>query len=676
MKPTIGSNSTAPYNRAGISPKNTGMHFLPGEAVIYARKSTKTDKAARSIEDQIDICLELLQEHGTSIPDNCIYAEEPGHGGDEWHAGYIGSGLVGDNTGIGRTRPQWTKVLQGILNGNIKLLCVYSLDRAWRSAEIAAKSIDIMRAAGCQLMDRNGVVDVNSPEGRERILISAVSAQSQREHAAVNSGRGISRNIAKRKLVGNCNSLGFRSGGIKSCEVRHVPEEHEMVRRIFRAYYQGELAEEGPLSSTSIAYRLMEEGYIWTPDQHHKRAVRRTDASRHVIYDKQIRNVLTDVRYIGKQLYGGVVYDCDAFLYNGEPIVPYDLFEQVQQKVQQRKLTTPRSVNTYALSGRIRCGICGFAFISQHLFVPKRKGNKELRDYWYVRTSTRALNCQHRQVQIRKEILDSYIIDVLSPLLLAEIHERGLDDEAAVVAKQMAQLQHDLQEAERHYREELPRYHRANIDPELLVIMQEDAKREIMRLRTDLQAVTAKASEIKNVLPALQDLMSVPEASRRDAIRKVIRWIAVIPSSERVKTRWKESTPPAHHLATLVFLSSFGTYHSAIMYRNGRERPELHGNILLIRPATASEVIGGVADFPDPQAFHDGLEQSWRTRYYDWSAGEVTPGFVPGVPFKTAEHEVELAEPVGRTLGDELCKQPNCSGPSTLERLIEHRDAA
>ncbi len=644
------TNSVADGNLSGNGGLTKLPTFLPGQVAVYGRKSTKNDKAAKSLSDQKDVCFELAQEYGIAVSDECWYEEKAGHGGDEWWAGYVGSGLVGDATGIGRTRPEFTKIMKGIVAGEIKLLIFYSLDRGWRSTEIASKAIDIMRAHGCYLMDRNGFVDLTSPEGRERVLINAVNAQSQREHSKVSSDRGIRRAIMKRKLVGNCNGLGFRSAGVKSCEIRHVPEEHEVARRIFRMYAYGDSAEEGPLSIEQIALRLMSEGYLWTADIHHKRSVVRTELTKGIIYDNQIRRTLKDVRYIGKQRYGGKSIDCDEFLYEGKPIVPLELFVRVQEKLRQGKQTCSRSVNTYPLSGRIRCAICGTAFISQCTNQFTTDPKKVQRNYWHIRKTRLALGCPHELPHIRKDVLDDYIEDVYAPLLLAAVHEAGLDDEAAESERRQAQLQRELSEAEHHYREELPKYHRTRIDPELLLVMQEDAKGEIERLRSELRKVGARAAELRETLPTIKDIKTLAEATRRDAIRRMIRWIAVLPSTERVRTRWTESGLPSDHIGDLVILSCFGTYHSARLYRAQTEGGSKHGNCTLLRPAAPDEVIGGVADFPEPKSFYSGLQYSWKHNYYDWSASEVVPGYTPGVPTNIAQFEVQCAEPIGQSI--------------------------
>ena len=46
-----------------------------------------------------------------------------------------------------------------------------------------------------------------------------------------------------------------------------------------------------------------------------------------------------------------------------------------------------------------------------------------------------------------------------------------------------------------------------------------------------------------------------------------------------------------------------------------------------LRPATLEETIGGVADFPDPAAFVQGLRDSWAGKTYRWPMDKIAPGY-------------------------------------------------
>ena len=57
----------------------------------------------------------------------------------------------------------------------------------------------------------------------------------------------------------------------------------------------------------------------------------------------------------------------------------------------------------------------------------------------------------------------------------------------------------------------------------------------------------------------------------------------------------------------------------------------------MLRPATIAETVGGVADFPDPQRFVDGLARAWAGRVYDWSPDKFAPGWFAAESMPVAE---------------------------------------
>ena len=623
-------------------------HLAPEATVLTGRKSTRNESSAKSLSDQRECAFETAAELGISVLEENWWPEAAGHGGDEWWEGGGASGLNGDQSSPGKTRPVFTKIMQGVQAGTIKCVIVWSLDRLWRSTAICAQAVDIMAKSGCLLVDRNGIVDISTPEGRTAVFSNAVNAQNQREQGTVNSPRGVLKSRSKGKIVGPNNSLGFRSAGHRTGEIVHMEEEQELVRRIFRLFYAGE-DETGPLPVGQIALRLMDEGYIWTPDLHHKRAIVRDANTRGVIYPKQIMFCLKDVRYIGKQLSYGEAYDCPNFLNNGQPIVPIDLFNCVQDKFRQNKRGSNAAVNTYALSGRVRCGLCYQPLVAQLLSMYDKSGVPFKRAFWQKRPGRPIHWCKHSLPTIQHVALDDYVDRVLAPLLMEEIRDRRRDNEDGGLEQKRSSLQRELEEAERHYREELPKYHRTKIDPEIFEAMQIDAKQQITDLRARLREVVSESQTFAHAISALQSLPDAPPALRRDALRSVIQWIAVLPTVITEGNKRLVHKDPTN-IANLVFLTTWGTYHTARLYRrcrDGREPNEdgHHANRFCLRPATLAEMIGGVADFPQPEQFYEGLVRACRGRWIEVSPEKMFPGYSPGSASKVAEFD--LPEYVG-----------------------------
>ncbi len=279
---------------------------MPDQVISYERKSNKRkDGTTKSIEDQRTANRETAEEHGFTLLEENQLSEEPGHGGDEWWLGGGGTGLAGDDrTGV-HFRPVLTQVMEGVEAGCIKCIFCWSTDRLWRDVAICKMMINCLGKHGCALYDRNGYINILTPEGRANVLQGAIAAQTYREQCAVNSPRGCRSTRNKGKTVVTGNVLGFRH--VSKGKVVVVSEEITLVRRIFEMYVGG-------MSLTDICRRLMAEGIVLAPDLYPLHSIKRNEHTYDIIYTKQIKTVLTDCRYQGRQPHEGQEWECKDFL--------------------------------------------------------------------------------------------------------------------------------------------------------------------------------------------------------------------------------------------------------------------------------------------------------------------------------------------------------------------------
>ena len=621
------------------------QNLSSSEIVAYGRKSTKNESSSKSLNDQRECCFEQLKDEGISPQEGDItdiwLSEGAGYSGDLWWENGGASGLPGDITTKQRTRPAFTKIMQGIINGTIKLVVTYSLDRLWRSAAIAGQAIDIMRDNGCLLLDHNGFCDQFSAEGRSFILNSAINAQSLKEHSQISSPRGVRKSREKGKIVGQCHSLGMRAVGGGTGKINHIEEEQEVVNRIFRLYLIGENGN-GPLSPEKIAELLMSEGFIWTPDLHAIRAIVRSKYTRKVIYASQILDCLKDVRYIGLQKHDKKEWPCPALLNNGQPIVPYELFFRVQEKTQLRAHVSNASANKVALSGRVRCGIHGLPLSKQTNTVIK-DGVKEKRSYWLVRNIKGRIWCDHSMPSVRVNDLDEFIDDVLAPLILKEITDRGTVINPETITSILSGIDRKMIQRQNWLDIELPKQvskaqlgEADSYDEVTLRATARQMRHELDTLRTEKLSLIANAED-QLLASRLKDIKDISQSDRIDALRAIICWVAVLPNNDALVNMKKRLTKPADNMGNLVILTKWGTYFTIRMYRHAG----VHGNRCHLRLATEEEAIGGVADFPDPESFFRGLERGYLGQAYEFNPRDVTPGYSPGSPISIAEFDLD-----------------------------------
>ena len=594
--------------------------FGMSEVWLYARKSTASENASKSIEDQVEVMLETCQELSIPATQFNVHAEEIGHGGDEWWQGGGLSGLRNDKTKANRFRPVLTAMMEAIIDGSCKAVVCYSQDRLWRDTGICDKMIDMFLEYGVALYDKYGPVDIETSDGRNKVRSMAVAAQTYRERSAEDSKRGVDKNRGKGKLVVSAHCLGFRGAGKHSRSVITVREELPIVERIFRMYVHGE-GTNGPMSTTHIAERLMSEGFCWMPDCTDKRRKRNASTEAY-IYEWQIIDTLRNCRYQGRQPHGKKEWPCDAFLVDGETAIPTKLYEDAQEKLRNAKKVGNAASPKHALVGLLRCGLCGQGL--HCVPVGKVRENGERMIYWRPDHATVWSWCKDKLPYIRKVILDQYVDDVFAPLLLADLRERRASITESDLENSLASLRRRLCDMEAEQEREIEELMDAKADAKVIAIKGRKNQEATLALCQQVAETERMARDLRDLDVRLGDLAALTPEARRDAIQRTIRWVALLPS-----TKPKEKHPTWYYErrsadgGRLVFLTAYGTYHCATLRYGdiGDTRPGYS-----LHPSTPEETIGTVGDFPDPAKFLAGLKRAYDGRKYKYDPFEVAPG--------------------------------------------------
>ncbi len=623
------------YNPNGTLPLN----FSAGELAGYPRKSTATENAGKSIDDQVSVIFEIAERYKLPLSKEDLFIEEIGHGGDEWWVGGGKSGLTNDTDTPERTRPKLTELMNLCIVGKKKGIIIYDQDRLWRDVGICDAVIDLLNKYGVTLYDRYGPVDIATPQGRQMVRSNAVSSANYRERSAEDSRRGTTKNREQGKLVTGSDVLGFRTGGRYSRTVIHLPEEQEMVRRIFRTFDVGEDGQR-PLGYRGIARKLMDEGYQWATDLHKKRGKQRNEHTRDIIYPWQIKQVLSDCRYQGRQPHAGEEWSCTAYLVDGMPVVDIALFERVQAKIAMQSRVANAGVGSRALTSLVRCGLCGQGLGVCPAIVRYGDGRVESIPYWKNTRTEGWCWCTHKLPHLREELLDDYVNKVFAPLILADMRERTAGTNSAVLQTRRATLQRQLGEMEKHFEEEVCELRREGTTARTIAVFEREHLQSTSLLTTELREIEQSLTTLQGMEASLADLVNLPPAARRDILRGILRWVAVLPStaSREPLGGSKTKTKPPKDAGTVVFLSAFGTYHTAKVDR------QFLGNTdhrqLVLRSALPDEMVGTMADFPDPNTFLEGLKRGFDGKKYPYDPYEVAPGYTPGRTPEIAQFDI------------------------------------
>lgn len=626
-------------NRTPPDPNN----LRRGQVCQHGRKSTANERTQKSLEDQKKSTQMTCDRFGLPSDAQDWEAELPGFSADLWWEDGGNNGLEVPDPNR-RTRRILTKILRRVVSGEIKCLVVWNLDRLWRDVAICREMLRILFKYDCLLVDFNGFCNIWTYEGRNSILQNAIASQAVSEAARINSPRGVNENLKAGILAVSPNVLGFRSAGKGSKDVRHLDDEQALVQRIYHLLDMGR-------SDEAVAKMLMEDGirpYDGTGGKHpcgHKRA-----AGNEMIWRAgTIHQIGTDCRYIGRQRHqtkqqkerneAGTEYPCEVFLRaverDGqvfkEPVVPYDLWARVQARKRANNRIGHRGVNFRALSSLVRCGVDGEALSAQE---NKMKDGSKV-GFWIMRHSKIGCRCRCCVPNVRESTLTDYLIDVLGPIVDLEIRARSRSEASDPNAQKRTGLQQELESAIRFRNGRLSRMMEdETVDDGFLRDKIHENKTRIERLQRGIAALAVEKPDIVlNTVDVLSELRTAPEDEVRLAVRQCLCWIAVLPvAPEREpKPGYKPGQTDIRYsyapsiIAKFVFLTSFGTYHTAILFRerNGEKRgyPPFKS-----RPATPEEAVGGVSDFPQPQCFVAGLTRAWAGRAYDWSPEKFAPG--------------------------------------------------
>ncbi len=314
----------------------------------YCRVSTDSDEQASSYDTQI--------EHYTSFIS--------GH--PDWQlAGiFADDGISGTNT---KKREEFNRLIDECMAGNVDMVITKSISR------FARNTLDCLKYIR-QLKDKNIAVffekeNINSMDSKGEVMLTIMASLAQQESQSLsqNVKLGLQYRYQQGEIQVNCKwFLGYTKDVNKKLVI--VPEEAEIVKRIYREYLEG-------ASMLKIARGLEADGI-------------KNGAGRDKWHTSNINQILRNEKYIGDALLQKT-YTTDFltkkrvknhgivpqyYVENShEAIIPREIFMQVQEELIRRRIvhTSPNGKNrtfssTHSFSNMIICGGCGEFFRRIH----------------------------------------------------------------------------------------------------------------------------------------------------------------------------------------------------------------------------------------------------------------------------------------------------------------------
>jgi len=197
---------------------------------VYSRKSKFTGKG-ESIGNQVELCKEYIRLHfgEESVRTIRVYEDE----------GFSGGNL---------NRPGFKQMMKDAKDGRFNTIMVYRLDRISRNLSDFTTLIEDLNRMNVGFISLKEQFDTCSPMGRAMMYITSVFSQLERETIAERIRDNMHELAKTGRWLGGMTPTGYESESVKSvtvdgkvkkaCKLKLIPEEAELVRKIFDLFLE------------------------------------------------------------------------------------------------------------------------------------------------------------------------------------------------------------------------------------------------------------------------------------------------------------------------------------------------------------------------------------------------------------------------------------------------------
>ena len=313
----------------------------------YCRVSTGSDEQITSYNNQMKVYTEMIAAN------------------KEWEF----AGLYADE-GISGTRadkrPQFQKMIDACLKGKIDMIITKSVSRFARNTVECLDYVRMLKEKGIGIYFEEQNIDTLKSDSELYLVIYAGFAQSESESISKNITWTHRKNFEEGKPIFMYSRwLGYKKGEDGTPEI--VPEEAEVVRRIFDMYLSGK--------STDEIANIMRSENITFPEKKlilSKSAIIRMLKNEKYCGDCILQKTIT-LDPISKKRKANEGEAPMWLVENSHPaIISRDVFNRVQEETSRRNAKAPASQKNaltatgkhsrYALTDVLMCGECGSRF--------------------------------------------------------------------------------------------------------------------------------------------------------------------------------------------------------------------------------------------------------------------------------------------------------------------------
>lgn len=307
----------------------------------YCRVSTDREEQASSYEAQVAHYTQFIQKN------------------PEWElAGiYADDGITGTNT---KKREEFNRMIQDCMNGNIDMIITKSISRFARNTLDCLKYIRELKEKNIPVFFEKENINTMDSKGEVLLTIMASLAQQESQSLSQNIKLGLQYRFQNGEVrVNHSRFLGYTKDEEGNLIIE--PAEAEVVKRIYREYLEG-------ASLLQIGRGLEADGILtgagktkWRPE-----TLKKILQNEKYIGDALLQKTYT-VDFLNKKRVKNKGIVPQYYVENShEPIIPRDLYMQVQEEMIRRanlhsRVGRKKRVysSKYALSSIVYCSKCG-----------------------------------------------------------------------------------------------------------------------------------------------------------------------------------------------------------------------------------------------------------------------------------------------------------------------------
>ena len=325
-------------------------------AVIYARYSSDNQRE-ESIEGQIRECTAYAEKNGITVVKH-----------------YIDRAISAKTD----NRPEFQQMIKDSDKKLFDIVLVWKLDRFARNRYDSARYKTQLKKNGVKLMSATEIIS----EGPEGIILESVLegyAEYYSADLAEKVVRGQTENILKGRCNGGRGTFGYTLDSERKFHIDLLTSP--FVMESFKKYNEGS---------------TMKDIRDWLNENGIKNPVGSA-----FTYNS-VEHMLKNRRYIGELKFRDVVVP-DAI----PPIIPLELFEDVQEKIAKNKKAPARrkAEDDYLLTTKLFCGCCGALMFGES--GTSRTG--EVHRYYKCATAKKHKGCKKKTV--RKQWLEDLVVN-------------------------------------------------------------------------------------------------------------------------------------------------------------------------------------------------------------------------------------------------------------------------